>query len=71
MLQAIAYRQTGRYERQKSRLHALLQPAEQAILETAMRLKAMEEVPAAAFAAMGERLFEWASGWIRYDGKAD
>ena len=71
VLQAIAYRQTGRYERQKSRLHALLQPAEQAILETAMRLKAMEEVPAAAFAAMGKQLFEWASDWIRYDGKAD
>ena len=60
-VQAIYFEQTGDYVSQKVDLLPLLQPAEKAILQTAMDLKAEPEKAAEEFDTYADQLFNWAS----------
>ena len=61
VLQAIAYRQTGRYIRHQKELQQSLAPEEQVISNTFVQLKNGGTVD---FQAMSEALFEWSKGRI-------
>ncbi len=62
VVQAIAYRQTGRYLRSQKDLLGVAQPEEQAIVRTFLHLKNGGEVD---FDPMSEVLFTWAGKWIK------
>lgn len=65
VLQAIAYKQTGRYDKHQKDLLAVLSPADREICETFLRLKGGEAVE---FDGMSEALFTWAKKWIETIG---
>jgi predicted nucleotidyltransferase len=65
VLQAIAYKQTGRYDKHQKDLLAVLSPADREICETFSRLKGGEAVE---FDGMSEALFTWAKKWIETIG---
>ena len=64
-LQAIAYVQTGQYQRQKTTLLPLLQPEDSTILQTAISLKKQETISPAKLTQLSEQLLDWASGWMK------
>lgn len=65
VLQAIAYKQTGRYDKHQKDLLAVLSPADREICETFSRLKGGETME---FDGMSEALFTWAKKWIQTIG---
>ncbi len=62
MVQAICYRQTGKYVRHQADLLSAVTEEEKAILETFQHLKQDGEID---FCAMSERLFRWSAKWIK------
>lgn len=64
-LQAIAYLQTGHYEKKKSALLSLLQPKDRSILETCLQLKGTNSVSQEELAELSALLLDWASGWMK------
>ena len=62
VVQAIVYKQTGRYVRSQTDLLQVAAPAEQAIVKTFLHLKNGGEV---RFDAMSELLFAWAGNLIK------
>ena len=63
-LQAIAFFQTERYEKEKIALRSRLQPEDRRILETGMALKAKEPVSNEDLASLSALLLNWASRQI-------
>jgi predicted nucleotidyltransferase len=61
VVQAIAFRQTGRYFSRQKDLLDVVSPAEQAIVNTVLHLK---NGGAVDFDAMSQTLFAWAGQWI-------
>ena len=61
VVQAIVFRQTGKYVKHQKELLSLAAPDEQAIVNTFMNLKNGET---ADFNLMSEALFAWAKKWI-------
>lgn len=64
-LQAIAYLQTGHYEKKKSALLSFLQSKDRAILETCMQLKGTNSVSQEELAELSALLLDWASEWMK------
>ncbi len=64
-LQAIAFRQTGRYAGRKKELGPLLQPEERRILEAETHCRHCRDLSPEAFAALSDQLLRWASAWIQ------
>ena len=60
-IQAIAFKQTGKYISHQKDLLEIVSPDEQVIVETFLKLKNGE---AASFDTMSENLFNWAKKWI-------
>ena len=63
-LQAIAFFQTKRYEKEKIALRSRLQPEDRRILETGMALKAKEPLLNEDLASLSALLLNWASRQI-------
>ncbi|MBR5263597.1 MAG: nucleotidyltransferase domain-containing protein, partial [Clostridia bacterium] len=61
VVQAIAFRQAGRYFRRQKDLLPVVSDEERFIVETFIGLKHGESV---AFTLLSERLFVWAKKWI-------
>ena len=61
VVQAICYRQTGRYIRHQKELLEVVSPEEQAIVASFLALKNGEHVD---FQLFSEILFTWAQRWI-------
>ncbi len=61
VVQAICFKQTGKYISKQSELMNFVLPDEQIIVETFMKLKNGEKVD---FNEMSEKIFEWAKKWI-------
>ncbi len=66
VVQAICFRQTGRYVSRQRELLGIVSPEEQRIVETILALKRGETVN---FSEMSENLVAWAQGWIEKTGK--
>lgn len=64
-LQAIAFLQTGNYEKQKTVLKSRLQPKDRCILEIGMDLKRKDTVSNTELIEFSAFLLDWASEWIR------
>ncbi len=64
-LQAIAFLQTGSYEKQKASLMTRLPPEDAKILQTGMELKQRETVSHTELDGLSASLLDWASAWIR------
>jgi hypothetical protein len=62
VVQAIAYRQTGRYVHSQKELLGAVEPEERAIVNTFLHLKRGGEVD---FDPMSEALFAFAGKWIK------
>lgn len=62
-LQAIAFFQTGRYEKKKARLGFLLEESDRKILETYTILKQRETICKEELAPLTNLLLKWASKW--------
>ena len=60
-IQAIAYKQTGKYISHQKDLLGIVSPDERVIVETFLKLK---NGGAASFDTMSESLFNWAKKWI-------
>lgn len=69
-LQAIAFLQSGVYEKQKAALQSRLRPEDRCILEASMELKERKTISNEDLSNYSARLLEWASKWIR-QGKED
>ena len=65
VVQAIVFRQTGRYMKQQEELRTVAAPDEQAIINTFLRLKNGATVD---FIPMSDALFAWAKHWISESG---
>ena len=65
VVQAIVYKQTGRYMKQQEELRIVAAPNEQAIINTFLRLKNGATVD---FIPMSDALFAWAKHWISENG---
>ena len=65
VVQAIVYKQTGRYMKQQEELRIVAAPNEQAIINTFLRLKNGATVD---FVPMSDALFAWAKHWISENG---
>ena len=65
VVQAIVYKQTGRYMKQQEELRIVAAPNEQAIINTFLRLK---NGGAVDFIPMSNTLFAWAKHWISENG---
>ena len=65
VVQAIVFRQTGRYMKQQEELRTVAAPDEQAIINTFLRLKNGATVD---FIPMSDALFAWAKHWISENG---
>lgn len=63
-VQAVAFLQTGMYQKKKAELLPPLQQSEREILETAMELKRLPSLATDAFDKLSEQLFRWASRLI-------
>ena len=61
VVQAICFRESGRYIRHQSELLNAVSPEERIIVETFLRLK---QGAAVDFRRMSESLFAWSKGWI-------
>ena len=61
VVQAVCYRQTGRYVSSQKELLQVVSREERVIVDMFLKLKRGD---AAEFAAMSETLFLWAKGWI-------
>jgi hypothetical protein len=61
VVQAIAFKETGKYISRQSELLQVVSPAERGIVETFLHLK---NGGAVAFAAMSDALFVWAKDLI-------
>ncbi len=71
-LQAIAFLQTGRYEKKKAALLPLLRADEQLVLKAGMELKVKQTLSPEERSLYSQRLLNWASKWIcevSYDGE--
>ena len=64
VVQAIAFKQTGKYVRFQKDLLGVVSADERRIVETFLKLKTGEAVD---FGAMSEELFAWAKKWIAED----
>ena len=67
VVQAIAFKQTGKYIKHQKELLSVFSPDERRIVETFLKLKNGDAVE---FGAMSEELFTWAKKWIE-DKKHD
>ena len=65
VVQAIVFKQTGRYMKQQEELRMVAAPNEQAIINTFLRLKNGATVD---FIPMSDALFAWAKHWISENG---
>lgn len=65
VVQAIVYKQTGRYMKQHEELRIVAAPNEQIIINTFLRLKNGGTVD---FVPMSDALFAWAKHWISENG---
>ena len=65
VVQAIVFRQTGRYMKQQEELRIVAAPNEQIIINTFLRLKNGATVD---FIPMSDALFAWAKHWISENG---
>ena len=65
VVQAIVFKQTGRYMKQQEELRIVAAPNEQIIINTFLRLKNGATV---AFIPMSDALFAWAKHWISENG---
>ena len=65
VVQAIVFKQTGRYMKQQEELRMVAAPNEQAIINTFLRLKIGGAVD---FIPMSNTLFAWAKHWISENG---
>ena len=65
VVQAIVYKQTGRYMKQQEELRIVAAPNEQIIINTFLRLK---NGGAVDFVPMSDALFAWAKHWISENG---
>ena len=65
VVQAIVYKQTGRYMKQQEELRIVAAPNEQIIINTFLRLKNGGTVD---FVPMSDALFAWAKHWISENG---
>ena len=65
VVQAIVYKQTGRYMKQQEELRIVAAPNEQIIINTFLRLKNGATVD---FIPMSDALFAWAKHWISENG---
>lgn len=65
ILQAIAFYQTGTYEKQKSALQSLLKQEDHMILEAGMELKGKDKVSKEEFDKLSELIFNWAAKWLQ------
>ena len=65
VVQAIVYKQTGRYMKQQEELRIVAAPNEQIIINTFLRLKNGGTVD---FIPMSDALFAWAKHWISENG---
>lgn len=65
ILQAIAFYDTGKYERQKSTLQSLLKPKDQNILQSGIELKEKDQISKEEFDKLSELMLNWASKWIQ------
>ena len=63
MVQAIAFKETGRYYRNQIDLRQVVSPQERTILDTFLHLK---NGGAVDFANMSETLFTWCKHWIEH-----
>ena len=61
VLQAVLFRQTGRYLKHQTELRSIASPAEQGIIDTVLSLKAGGAVD---FQPMSEALLLWSQKWI-------
>lgn len=71
ILQAIAFYDTGKYERQKSTLQSLLKPKDQNILQSGIELKEKDQISKEEFDKLSELMLNWASKWIQRCKKAE
>ena len=71
ILQAIAFYETGKYERQKSTLQSLLKPKDQNILQSGIELKEKDQISKEEFDKLSELMLKWASKWIQRCKKAE
>ena len=65
VVQAIVFKQTGRYMKQQEELRIVAAPNEQIIINTFLRLKNGATVD---FIPMSDALFAWAKHWISENG---
>ena len=65
VVQAIVFKQTGRYMKQQEELRIVAAPNEQIIINTFLRLK---NGGAVDFVPMSDALFAWAKHWISENG---
>ena len=65
VVQAIVFKQTGRYMKQQEELRIVVAPNEQIIINTFLRLKNGATVD---FIPMSDALFAWAKHWISENG---
>ena len=65
VVQAIVFKQTGRYMKQQEELRIVAAPNEQIIINTFLRLKNGSKVD---FIPMSDALFAWAKHWISENG---
>ena len=71
ILQAIAFYEIGKYERQKSTLQSLLKPKDQNILQSGIELKEKDQISKEEFDKLSELMLKWASKWIQRCKKAE
>ncbi len=64
-LQAIAFQQTGTYEKKKAVLMSYLQPEDRRILEIGLELKRQDTITSTDLTGFSALLLDWASEWIR------
>ena len=67
-LQAVAFLQTGIYEKKKETLRLRLCAGDRQILETGLELKRKRTVSDAELMHLSSLLLEWSGGWIRRYG---
>ena len=65
ILQAIAFNQTGKYEKHKYKLQSLLKREDQIILQTGIELKEKDKISQEEFDKLSELMLNWTSKWIQ------
>ncbi len=63
--QAIAYLQTGTFEKKQANLSRLLTPEDRPVLDTRLRLNSVDELSEDEFTRLTEILVMWSSEWIQ------